>query len=103
MSLIGTWQIEVATGIFGTHPATLIFREQGGFVTGSINSQLGERPLEDLAVAPDGFTSKVSLEVKGKLYDARMTGRADGDRIEGEIKVNLFVAPTVNFAGTRAL
>jgi hypothetical protein len=101
MSLIGTWAIEVATGFFGTHPATLVFREQAGFVTGSILSQLGERPLEDLSTTPDGFTSQVSLEVKGKLYDAVMTGQTEGDHIEGEIKVNLFFAPTVRYTGTR--
>jgi len=103
MSLIGTWAIEVSTGFFGTHPANLIFREEGGAVTGSITSQLGERPLEGLSVTPDGFASNVSLEVKGKLYEARMTGQAAGDRIEGEIKVNLFFAPTVRYAGTRVV
>ncbi|HZI17451.1 MAG TPA: hypothetical protein VEY09_02560 [Pyrinomonadaceae bacterium] len=102
MSLIGTWNIEVATPFFGTHPATLVFREQGGLVSGSINSQLGERPLESLAVAGDSFTSTVSLEVKGKMYDAKMTGQAAGDRIDGEIKVNMFLAPTVRYTGTRA-
>jgi hypothetical protein len=102
MSLIGTWNLEVATGFFGTHPATLVFREDSGGVTGSINSQLGERPLEDLSVTPDGFTSKVSLEVKGKLYDAEMTGAVSGDAIDGEIKVNFFMAPTVRYTGTRA-
>jgi hypothetical protein len=102
MSLIGIWDIQVATGFFGTHPAKLNFREQGGVVTGSITSQLGERPLEELSVTSDGFAANVSLEVKGKLYEARMTGQADGDRIVGEIKVNLFFAPTVSFAGMRA-
>jgi hypothetical protein len=103
MSLIGTWNLEVATPFFGTHPATLVFRQEGGGVTGSINSQLGERPLENLSVTDDGFTSKVSLEVKGKLYDATMTGEAAGNQINGEIKVNMFFAPTVRYTGTRAV
>lgn len=102
MNLIGTWSLEVATGFFGTHPATLVFHENGGGVSGSIRSQLGERPLEDLSVTPEGFTSKVSLEVKGKMYDAAMTGEVSGDTIEGEIKVNFFMAPTVRYTGTRA-
>jgi hypothetical protein len=103
MRLIGTWNVEVATGFFGTHPATLVFREAGAGLSGSINSRLGERPLEDLSVTPEGFASKVSLEVKGKVYDARMTGLVSGDEISGEIKVNMPLAPTVRYNGTRAI
>lgn len=102
MSLIGTWNLEVATPFFGTRPATLVFGGTGGTITGSINSQLGECPLQALSVKGDGFTSKVSLEVKGKTYHATVTGKAAGDQINGEIKVNMFLAPTVRYTGTRA-
>lgn len=101
MSLIGTWNLEVATGFFGTHPATLIFHDEGGSVEGSIDSKVGQRPLEELSVVGDSFTAKLSLEVNGKFYDGQMTGRGEGDRIEGQIKVNMIFAPTVRYTGTR--
>lgn len=102
MSLIGTWNLEVATPFFGTRPATLVLSETGGTVNGSINSQLGECRLQDLSITGDRFTSTVSLEVKGKTYNATVKGGAAGGRINGEIKVDMFLAPTVRYTGSRA-
>ena len=101
MNLVGKWNLEVATP-FGKHPATLVFKGTGGALSGSINSRLGDAPLEELTVTHDGFDATVSLEVQGKPYSANITGQVEDDSINGTIKVNMAIAPTIRYTGTRA-
>ncbi|HJQ32860.1 MAG TPA: hypothetical protein VJ866_11800 [Pyrinomonadaceae bacterium] len=101
MNLVGTWNLEVATP-FGKHPATLYFESTGGALSGHINSRLGDAPLEGLTVTHDGFDAKVSMEVQGKSYQANIAGQVDDDAINGTIKVDMAIAPTMRYTGTRA-
>lgn len=101
MNLVGTWNLEVATP-FGKHPATLRFEGTGGALSGSIDSRLGNAPLEGLTVTHDGFDATVSLDIQGKTYDAAINGQVADDSINGTIKVKLMLAPTINYTGTRA-
>ena len=101
MNLVGKWNLEVATP-FGRHPATLVFKGTGGALSGSINSRLGDAPLEGLTVTHDGFDATVSVELQGKPYSANITGQVEDDSINGTIKVNLPIAPPILYTGTRA-
>jgi hypothetical protein len=55
-----------------------------------------------LTVSHDGFDATVSLDFQGKKYDAAINGQVEDDFINGKIKVKLAIAPTINYAGTRA-
>ena len=101
MNLVGTWNLEVATP-FGKHPATLVFEEAGGAVSGRIDSRLGNAQLGDLRVEGDGFNATVSLDFQGKPYNANINGRVNGDSINGVIKVKIAIAPPIKYTGTRA-
>jgi hypothetical protein len=102
MNLAGTWNLEVSTP-FGKHPATLVFERGGdGSLSGHIDSRLGSAPLSNLAANGDGFDALVMMDFQGKGYEATIGGLADGDRIEGTIKVKLPIAPPLKFTGTRA-
>jgi hypothetical protein len=101
MNLAGTWNLEVATP-FGKHPATLVFEGSGGDVSGRIDSRLGNAQLGNLNVEGDGFNATVSLDFQGKPYDASISGRVDGDSIDGVIKVKIAIAPPIKYTGTRA-
>jgi hypothetical protein len=101
MNLVGTWNLEVSTP-FGKQPATLRFEGTGGALSGSIDSKLGNAPLEGLTVTHDGFDATVSLDFQGKNYDAAIKGQVEDDSINGTIKVKLAIAPTINYTGTRA-
>ena len=101
MNLEGTWNLEVATP-FGKHPATLVFEGAGGRVSGHIDSRLGNAPLGDLDVGDDGFNATVSLDFQGRPYDANISGRVDGDKLDGVIKVKIAIAPPIKYTGTRA-
>ena len=96
----GRWEIEVSTP-FGSHPATLTIERSGDAFAGRIDSRLGAAPLGDVTPTPDGFEATVSLELQGRTYDARVTASLDGERIEGRIKVNIPLAPTARFTGSR--
>lgn len=99
----GTWELEVSTP-FGKQPATLVLERGGGVgdLNGRIDSRLGSVPLSNLSVSADGFDAIASMEFQGRAYDARVTGRVEGDRLDGTIKVNLPIAPPARFTGTRA-
>lgn len=101
MNLVGTWNLEVATP-FGKHPATLVFEGTGGALTAHINSRLGNAPLESLTVTHDGFDARVTMEFQGKPYAAGIKGQVANDSINGTIKVNLPIAPSIKYSGTRA-
>ncbi len=102
MTLVGTWNLEVATP-FGKHPATLVFEGTGGALNGHINSRLGDAPLGDLSVGDDNsFNATVSLDFQGKPYDANINGQVNGDEIGGVIKVKIAIAPPIKYTGTRA-
>jgi hypothetical protein len=102
MTLVGTWNLEVATP-FGKHPATLVFEGTGGALNGHLNSRLGDAPLGALSVGDDNsFNATVSIDFQGRPYDASISGRADGDEIGGVIKVNIAIAPPIKYTGTRA-
>ena len=102
MNLVGTWNLQVATP-FGTHPATLVFEGTGGVLNAHISSRLGDAPLGDLSVGEDNsFNATVSLDFQGKPYDANISGRVDGDKLDGTIKVKIPIAPPIKYTGTRA-
>jgi len=101
MNLVGTWNIEVATP-FGKQPATLRFEGTGGALSGSLESRLGNAPLEGLSVTHDGFDANVNVDFQGKSYGAAIKGQVEDDSINGTIKVKLAIAPTINYTGTRA-
>jgi hypothetical protein len=102
MNLVGTWNIEVATP-FGKQPATLVFEGTGGALTAHITSKLGDAPLESLTVTHDGFDARVTMDFQGKPYAAAIKGQVENnDALSGTIKVNLPIAPTIKFSGTRA-
>lgn len=100
MAIEGIWTLEVATP-FGKQPATLVVEQVGGALGGRIDSRLGSIPLEGAQGGGDEFEAGVSYEARGQTYRARIKGRAEGDRIEGTIKVDLPIAPPVRYTGTR--
>ncbi|HEV2765477.1 MAG TPA: hypothetical protein VGV38_21015 [Pyrinomonadaceae bacterium] len=97
----GTWNLEVNTP-FGKYPATLVLETVGGSLTGHVRSQIGVTALSRIKSGPDGFEAHASHDFRGTTYTASVAGRAEGDQLEGTIKVDFPLAPTVRFTGTRA-
>lgn len=97
----GTWSLEVSTP-FGKHPATLLIEREGGAFNGVIKSQLGDTPLQNLNANGDELDADLAYNYQGRTFGARLAARAEGDQIDGTIKVDFPLAPTVRFTGTRA-
>lgn len=102
MRLNGTWNLEVSTP-FGKHPATLVIESApGGNFTGRLDSRLGKSPLDDINQTPDGFDATVSVELQGRSYGAQVSASVEDDKMEGQIRVRLPMAPPARFTGTRS-
>ena len=97
----GTWNLEVNTP-FGTHPATLVLERAGDGLTGHVRSQIGTTALSDIRVTGNTFEAMASHDFRGRNYTARVSGSAEGERLNGTIQVNFPLAPAARFTGTRA-
>ena len=95
--LYGTWQLEVKTP-FGQYPATLNLQPDG---TGSIDSKLGNVPLESFETNGDSFNAKVAYNYQGRTYDAAVKGSIEGPTLAGQINVDFPMAPALKFTGEK--
>jgi zinc protease len=101
-ALYGTWELDVKTP-FGQHPATLtLARGEGGRPEGHILSRLGDARLDDIRLDAESVEANVSIRLQGRDFGARLSARAEGDRLTGEIKVkDMPVAPALKFTGAK--
>lgn len=97
----GTWSLEVSTP-FGKHPATLLIERESGALNGIIKSQLGDTPLQNLNANGDDLNADLSYTYQGRTFGAKLAARVEGNQLDGTIKVDFPLAPTVRFTGTRA-
>jgi len=95
--LFGTWELQVKTP-FGQHPATLDLRPDN---TGSISSKLGDVSLQDLQTAADSFTAGVAYPYQGRTFNAKITGHVEGHSLNGQINVDMPIAPALKFTGEK--
>lgn len=101
-NLSGTWMLEIATPFGQPSPATLVLEQDGDAIRGTLQSDMGDAPLNNIKVKRNTFDAKLALELQGQRFEAHVTGRIDNDRLSGTITINLPVAPPISFTGTRA-
>lgn len=100
--MVGTWQLEIMTP-FGKQAATLTFARSGdGVLNGHISSPMGSVPLTGITSDERSFNAQASLNFQGRTFDAQIAGQAEGNQLDGTIKVNIPIAPTIRYTGTRA-
>ncbi len=87
---------------FGKHPATLLIERAGDAFNGVIKSQLGDTPLRNLNASGADFNADLAYDYQGQIFSAKLAARVAGDQLDGTIKVDFPLAPTVRFTGTRA-
>ncbi len=77
---------------------TLALTQQGGIVTGSLQTQLGTSPVKDGKVTADGFSFAATVEFGGSTIEIFVKGSVTGNQVSGTID-----SPqgTVPFTGTR--
>jgi hypothetical protein len=97
LNLTGRWNITVDVG-GQTIPFTLDLVQQGGAISGSIESPQGVAPFTSGTLTADGFTLKATVNV-GQPFAITLNGKAVGNQMSGTME-----APqgTANFTGSKA-
>jgi zinc protease len=95
----GSWSIEVDTPLGQTIPATLTILREGSAYTAVIHSEMGDANLGTIAINDNSFNATTSLEMYGHAVEAEVSGRFDGEHIEGFMKLQN--SPALPFSGNK--
>jgi len=96
---VGSWSIEVETPLGQSIPATLTVSRTDAGYTGVIHSEMGDAELGTIELSDNSFHTTTSLKMDGHAVEAEVSGRFDGERIEGFLKLQN--APELPFTGTK--
>lgn len=97
--LYGKWTLSINSPQ-GTLPATLNLSNDG---KGSIEvPQLGTIELTDIKINGNQMTANATVNLQGQEVNATVAGRADGDKLNGDVSLTVPGAPPFAFTGTRA-
>lgn len=77
---------------------TLAMTQQGGVVTGSVQTQLGTSPMKDGKVTNEGFSFSATVEFGGVQVEIIVKGTVTGNEIKGTVDTPQGSFP---FTGTR--
>jgi len=97
LNLTGRWNITVEWG-GQTIPFTLDLVQQGGTITGTIESPQGVAPFTNGTLTADGFALKATVNI-GQPFEITLNGKAVGNQMSGTMEAPQGAS---NFVGTKA-
>src|SRR5690348_10485406 len=77
----GIWDITM-----GTVVRTLILKQEGNKITGSMKGPAGTFPLKDGVIEGNKISFSLDLTVQGRMVHRDYAGTVDGDSISGTVK-----------------
>jgi zinc protease len=96
---VGSWSIEVETPLGQNIPAMLTITRSGSAYSGVIHSEMGDAELGTIEITNNSFHTTTSLEMDGDAVEAEVSGKFDGEHMEGSLKLQN--SPELPFTGTR--
>ena len=96
---VGSWSIEVETPLGQSIPVTLTVTRTDAGYSAVIHSEMGDAELGTIGISDNSFHATTSLEMDGHAIEAEISGRFEGDRIEGFLKLQN--SPELPFTGTK--
>lgn len=78
----GTWNLTI-TSQRGTFESTLVLKQDGGKVTGTITGRMGETPIDKGAVAGDTLTFEVTRDTPNGTFTISYKATVSGDSMKG--------------------
>lgn len=99
MAVDGTYNIEVDSPM-GKRSGKLILKVDGGSVSGSYTTEMGEQSFQDGTVSGDDFAFSATMSSPMGEIKLDFKGTVSGDDISGEVQAGSF--GTSPFKGTRA-
>jgi hypothetical protein len=97
MAADGTWNIAIETPM-GTRNTTLVFKTDGGTLTGTQSEGSNSTEIADGKVSGDQLSWKVSI-TNPMPMDLDFTAEVSGDKISGQAATAMF--GSFPFSGTR--
>ncbi len=82
-------------------PVTLTLKQDGGKISGLLDSMLGKGEITDAKVAGNKFTGTSKMQIQGQAVDLSISGTIDGDKMKGIINTGMPGFPPFPFEGTR--
>ncbi|MGI8639420.1 MAG: M16 family metallopeptidase [Pyrinomonadaceae bacterium] len=82
-------------------PVTLILKQEGEKVTGSLESMLGKGEITGGKVSGNKFVGTAKTEIQGQPVDLTINGTIDGDTMKGVINSGIPNFPPLPFEGKR--
>ena len=95
--LSGTWTITYDVAGQSV-PGTLMLRQQGNTLTGTIQSSFGTSEINNGSIGPDGFRFTTTETVQGRAVEITVTGTATGKELRGAASSQI---GTMRFTGTK--
>jgi zinc protease len=83
-------------------PVTLMLKQDGEKVSGSLDSMMGKGDIADAKVNGNKFTAVAKSQIQGQSVDLNISGTVDGDSMKGTITIPMPGAPPLSFTGTKA-
>jgi zinc protease len=101
-NVAGNWALMINVPNGQTMPATLTMKQEGGQITGSVQTQqLGDAELKNAVLNGNNFTADISFNMQGQPIKAKVTGVVNNNDMKGEINVDIPNFPPLPFTGTR--
>ncbi len=97
MSVAGTFKITANTQM-GAQTATLILKEDGDALSGSIDGEAGKFDFSDGTVDDNTVSWEMTVQAMGQDIKLSCSGTVDGDSISGKMSTPMGDA---DFAGQR--
>jgi len=83
-------------------PVTLMLKQDGGKISGSLDSMMGKGDISNAKVNGNKFVGTAKSQIQGQAMDLVISGTIDGDSMKGTITLPMPGAPPLNFTGTKA-
>ena len=96
-NLSGTWTLAIAVG-GNTLPGKLTLRQDGGSLSGTLESAFGTTELSDGTTGPEGFRFTTTAVVEGRTVEITVNGTVSGNQITGTVTSEI---GSTTFTGTR--
>jgi zinc protease len=99
--VVGQWELIVEIPNNQTLPALLTMKEEGGHLTGTVQTQLGDGDLSDIVLQGNSFQAVLKFNNFGRVIDGTVKGSTEGDSIKGEIALKVEGYSPFPFTGER--
>jgi zinc protease len=97
--LAGTWELTLDFQGQAV-PVTMELAQNGANVNGKLATMLGDGQITDGRVSGNKFSATASTEMQGESLELSISGKLDGEGIEGTISAPIIPAP-LTFTGLR--